>query len=192
MQLLSLAAAGAVVGLLVGLSASAVVSSLIGAVLTLAAAVIGGKLATPADEKQRNLSLLAFTLSLLPGLVGGLMLRTHDILSPSLESSVARWTAAGYTPAEARTIVAFERARIAPAGATKSDAPSTAATLLFDMPGGSLCGVLDAGLFPDAETRLQEMARSEPPWSRVKPLAEDASHNPETVAETAWQVLCAP
>jgi hypothetical protein len=48
-----------------------------------------------------------FAIACIVGIVIGLYARTHDLLSPRPATEVALWTSAGYSPQDARRIVAF-------------------------------------------------------------------------------------
>lgn len=82
----------------------------------------------------RELRVGSFGFAVVAGIIFGLTIRTNEMFSPTIAESVAKWTEAGYSPAEARQFVALERLRIDPkTGEVReiTDADKTRISALF-------------------------------------------------------------
>ena len=111
---------GLLIGLMVGLSASPVVGSLVGTLATLAIALVGSGLGMPGKHKSKDGEadtgskdvtfksgwLASFCVFCIIGILGGIWLRTHDVLNPSPKQQVKAYCSAGFTFKEAKAIVA--------------------------------------------------------------------------------------
>ena len=111
---------GLLIGLMVGLSASPVVGSLMGTLATLAIALVGNGLSMPGKQKAKDGEadtgaknvplksgwLAGFCICCIIGILGGIWLRTHDVLNPSPKQQVKAYCSAGFTFEEAKAIVA--------------------------------------------------------------------------------------
>lgn len=115
---------GLLVGIIVGLSVSPVVSIILGSLAALLAAFMGlqdGGAAEPANPNflsRLNMSGLrmgSFGFACVAGILFGLFIRSHDLLSIPVERQVEKWTKAGYKVEEARQFVAFQKLGVKPA-----------------------------------------------------------------------------
>ncbi|NUO79131.1 hypothetical protein HUU05_03570 [candidate division KSB1 bacterium] len=116
---------GLLVGIIVGLSVSPVVSVILGALASLLAAFLGlqesGGAAATAEGlmsklKVNGMRIGSFGFACVAGILLGLFFRSSDLFSDSIQEEVAKWTKAGYTPAEARQFVAWKKLGIQPEG----------------------------------------------------------------------------
>jgi hypothetical protein len=110
------ASIGLLVGLLVGLSSSPVVATVVGAL----AALLGGVFGI-AEKVGPNLNvggarrLAAFALACIVGLVGGTLVRTHDLLAPSAAQLRKQAEEIGITdPKEQTSLMRFVRYGLLP------------------------------------------------------------------------------
>lgn len=110
------AALGLLFGLMVGLSFSPILGGLAAAVLAAALGwnVLAGKDAapstpSPALHRAASLRLIGFSLLAALGLLGGIYLRTHNLLSPSYKDQAKAWRDSGFSEAEARGLALVER-----------------------------------------------------------------------------------
>ena len=90
---------GLLIGLLVGLSTSPVVGTFVGTIAALAVTLLSAGLGTKSKDKDpiskkaneaqpvkfNYAAIVGFSLFCILGIISGIWLRTHDILSPSLE-----------------------------------------------------------------------------------------------------------
>ena len=112
---------GLLVGVLVGLSSSSVVGSVVAALAAGLGAFLG---LTKTDAPDRALRIGTFGLICVVGILLGLTIRSGAWLAPSVRSEVASWTTAGFEPAEARHLVAFQRLGVRPPGREVATAPA--------------------------------------------------------------------
>ena len=143
-QVFSSVGIGLLIGTLLGLSSAPVVGLVVGSVTALLASLLGISLpkkdGPPESEETvaRKFTLIGvragcFGLSCVVGILGGIYLRTHNVLSPAepgLPERFAELTSIGFTPGEARQILVD--------GATErsggpEDAPSVRDTILFSI-----------------------------------------------------------
>jgi hypothetical protein len=130
---------GAVVGLLIALSTEHVVGSVIAALTALLAGFFGLSSIATTNLGYR---IGCFGFACIVGVLSGLMLRNGGSLLPNITEMVAEWTAAGYSPEEARTNVALLRLGIKPSGAEIVPPPAPISAL-FSADQASLCGRLE-------------------------------------------------
>jgi len=180
-ELFAGAGTGLLLGLLLGLSASPVVGVVVGALAALLAALIGLRLparadaaseaASPAQRRAGHWRAAVFSLLCVLGLLAGLYIRTHDLLSPappSLRQRVDELSAIGFSATEARRIVVLHRLDDAPLPpAAPAAAPSSKNSALFSAQ-AERCERLDPGRFKDlAATVAAYRAMDEPAMARV-------------------------
>lgn len=103
---------GLLVGMLVGLTLTPVVSGLLTTLGGLLAAILGlaGEGSGPMSKVRVNGGRIgAFGFACVLGVLGGMTLRIKDVLATPVRKEVAAWTGAGYPEEEARRFVAFAR-----------------------------------------------------------------------------------
>ncbi len=134
------AALGALLGGLVGLSASPVVASVVAGLVALLGGFFGlVTAATLAPTTATVQRLMAFSLAALIATPLSVTARTHDLLSPSVASQKATLVAMGYSDGqEMREMLRFIRYGLLPSGATQSIKPVTTITTLYSAP-AELC-----------------------------------------------------
>ena len=111
---------GLVLGIIAGLSVSPVIQTILGTLVTVAAGFLtlqaNSATSSPAATRTNELRIGSFGFACVLGIVLGLFARSHDLFGVPIQQQLARWTSAGYTPAQAQQYVAFERLGIKPAG----------------------------------------------------------------------------
>lgn len=186
---------GALVGLLVGLSAVPVVASALGALLALLVTFFGfarpgGAWATRASAAR----VAGFGLAMAVALLGGVALRAHGALGPSYADRVARYAVQGQPRERALALAAYEHlglrlgdlAQVAPPAA----APATSA-YAFNGAGDPACSVLDARYFTDAQARLAAMRSRGGAWEVVARIGHGLSpEQAQALADAAFALRC--
>ncbi|MFY0598619.1 MAG: hypothetical protein JXR03_03035 [Cyclobacteriaceae bacterium] len=103
---------GLLLGLLLGLAVSPVVSSIIATLSSLLAVLLG------LNEKflgtLKSLRIGAFGLSCVAGVLFGMFTRTHDLLSPQLESRKEQYIKLGYSEQEALDFISYQEFSLVP------------------------------------------------------------------------------
>jgi|KBSMisStandDraft_5_1062788.scaffolds.fasta_scaffold437737_2 hypothetical protein len=161
---------GLLVGILVGLSASPVVSVIVGSLATGLVTLLGfvsPKQGEPASGGTSVMRLGAFGVTCAIAVVLGIFIRTHNWASPSIAEQVADVQKAGYSPEEARRWVAYKNiggALEAPtSGPEKSreaagggGAP-TASSVLFSGKDSGECRHFDTTLYKNTAEHLNAL-----------------------------------
>jgi len=133
LHILSGGSIGLLLGLLMGLSASPVVALVVGALAALLSSLVipqpksAATDTTVARQRDAGIRATALGITAIVGVFLGLWIRTHNLLSPepaSMKEQVDRLVAVGFSPEEARRLVASKEF---PA-ATSSSAPAAAAS----------------------------------------------------------------
>jgi len=106
-----------------------------------------------AEQQQFLIGVRAgcFGLSCIIGIMAGIYLRTHDLLSPpepTLNEQFAELVAIGFSPQESRQLLVPGSGRI---GATKELRPPTRDTVLFSIP-SETCDKIDIDRFVSLAT----------------------------------------
>lgn len=138
-QVFSGAGLGLMLGFLLGLSSAPVVAAVVGAVAALLGAIIvphlPSKAAVPGEQEPRtgiDLRAGALGVACVGGILAGIWLRANDVLSPkplTVSESFQQWRAIGFSPEEARALVARGPAAIA--ASPSSAGPTPRSTVLF-------------------------------------------------------------
>jgi hypothetical protein len=169
LQLFAGVALGLLLGLLVGLSTSPVVATVVGA-------LTGGLLVflgfTSKDQTDSNTiasagaagwRLLGFGLSCTAALLVGLLVRTHNLLTPPIKQQISELTDAGFTPDEAHTWVAYKNIgvlmRAQPNTTTDKDkrAATTASSSLFATPDTDACSLFNPDNYSNQAEHLNAL-----------------------------------
>lgn len=195
---------GVLLGLLLGLSASPVVSVVVGGLVTAAAAY--WNLSAPGGDASRSYAVRALAAGMLcvgciAGMLGGLWLRARDVFAVSPAQHVAKWTAAGYSPTEARALAAYQATGILlGSGATTSALAATPAagaertavrsTVLFS--GASeACDQLRPDDYADAANLRAAFTQAGGRWRAMADAASGVDATRQmTLLRTAWQLAC--
>lgn len=183
---------GLLVGMLVGLSSSPVVSVVVGAlsaaIVTLLGFVSPEKAAEgPAQHQGSVVRLGSFGVACTLAILLGLFLRTHNWASPSISQQVEELQKAGYSADEARRWVAYKNvgATLEPASGsaarptTGNNAPaasgrgdsgrsdSVAASVLFAGGNSGECQYFDTARYKDASEHLYSLRQSGGKYAEV-------------------------
>lgn len=112
------AAVGLLLGLIVGLAASEVVASVVAGLVGLLGALFGlrSEAATGILPGVNGARVAGFALAMVASLLFGVYVRTHGLLEPTPQESVATWMEAGLSQKEAAQLVVFERTGLLPEG----------------------------------------------------------------------------
>jgi hypothetical protein len=164
-RLLEAAAIGMLVGTFVGLSTSSVVSTALGAVLSIATALFLHATPSHADQAthgsdDRPKAVVVFALAALLACVIGLSARTHSALQPSIRYVVKQWTDAGYAPDIARLAALRERAGLLPKQWEAVQPIAGAGTVLYGAP-------LTQEINPLKPSRFRSVADTLDAWRRA-------------------------
>ncbi|MEO6973488.1 MAG: hypothetical protein ABI135_08730 [Rhodoferax sp.] len=122
---------GLMLGLLLGLSSAPVVAVVVGAIAALLGSIVLPQLPSKSpegDERRTTIDLRAGALGLacVVGILCGIWLRTHDALSPkkpTLSERLEQWKSIGFSPEEARVLVARSEGLGAEGGAVATTSP---------------------------------------------------------------------
>ncbi len=206
-QVFAGASIGLLLGLLLGLSAAPAVALVVGAL----AALIGSVVLPAAQAKGQAPEVAAAAakaaawrstalgLACIGGLVVGLWMRTHDLLSPpqpTLAQQLAELRDAGYPADEARRLVAsraFPAAERAASGAAGAAAAGPRSTLLFGK-GSSACEQMAPSRYASVAAAGQAYAAAGDPAlaalaHALAALPDEAQRS--AVLEAAVKELCA-
>jgi hypothetical protein len=165
---------GLLVGVLVGLSSSPVVSVVVGALaagmVTLLGFVRSAKEDQPSYTEGSVVRLGSFGVACAGAVILGLFIRTHNWVSPSIAEQVSEVQKAGYSGEEARRWVAYKNigtstlaaSSDASAAATHSTggAASVAGSVLFSGANEGECQHFDTNRYKDAQEHLYALRQS--------------------------------
>lgn len=183
-ELISGGGLGLLVGFLLGLSVSQAVGGVIAALAALLGAFLGLSGTQTSDRAWR---IGAFGLFCVAGVALGLTVRAGGLLSPSVAGEIGAWTAAGYSPDQARALVAFQRLGVKPEGMAVSAPPAAGAgssALFADRT--SVCNQLQT--LPD-QAQLRVLHQAGGSWAGIAAAAEAAS-NPSQALSAALRATC--
>ncbi len=163
---------GLLVGVLVGLSSSPVVSALIGALAAGMVTLLGFNRPTkegdPPYAEGSVLRLGTFGISCAVAVLLGLYIRTHNWLSPTISDQIAEIQKAGYSVEDARKWVAIRNigAALGPAAASAAagekpgagtGAPAVAGSVLFSGANQGQCQYFDTNRYKDTQEHLYSL-----------------------------------
>jgi hypothetical protein len=172
------ASLGALLGLLIGLSTTPVVSIVITAIVALLAGYFG-----ISDKLPLGMSLpgahrlMAFAISATLFAMGGIWVRTHEVLAPSVEQQKAMLRGMGYADNSKEQIemLRYLRFNLLPTGATAAKDPQRLSGVLFADPTATFCDDLSrTRTFPDLLVLLSQSQQPLPRLGdRLKNLAAE-------------------
>ena len=164
---------GLLVGILVGLSSSPVVSVVVGALAAGMVTLLGfvqSKAGETSTSEGSVVRLGGFGVACTAAILLCLLIRTHNLLSPSIADQVSEVQKAGYTGPEARRWVAYKNIGAvlepAPNGgataqpATGRGAESIAGSVLFSSTDSGECQHFDTSRYKDASEHLYSLRQS--------------------------------
>ena len=201
---------GLLLGILVGLSAIPVVANLLAAITAATVAFVGLRVQTKAkakdseraDESGRadpsmstRVRVGSFAIFCVLGILSGVFIRAHDLLSRPLPERVAEWKKSGFSNAEARAIVLFQDTRLSPAGwkIEKGAGPAGSKSSLLYGSSTNLCSETDPSKFADAAATLKAWDAYGDVWKRVGTVVQSqipADRQQQTL-RALHQALCA-
>jgi hypothetical protein len=192
-DLLSGAALGAFVGLLLGLSVSDVVAAVVGALVALLSAFFG--LSAPKEGSPspgRPWRLIGFGVCGIIALLGGLWMRTHETLSPSLKQRIAILQGAPLPPELARDVALYKHVGIGPKDwILVESAKQVRGGLSSLFAGGpATCGQLE-DRYANAEERARAFVRAGGVWKPIGDASiklDDATRH--DLLDAAWKLGC--
>lgn len=165
-QLFAGAGLGLLVGLLVGLSSSPVVSVVVGALSAGLVALLGfarpGKEGDGLHAEGSVLRLGSFGAACAVALLLGLLIRAHGWASPTIKDQVDEVQKAGYSPEEARKWVAFRNVGTALDANREPARPGsgsafTAGSVLFSSTSSGECQNFDTSRYKNPEEHLNAL-----------------------------------
>jgi hypothetical protein len=205
---------GLLVGIIVGLSVSPVVKTILGALAGLLAAFLGlqdsfyskqqEEDATKVYDRIKMSSIRAgsFGLACAVGILFGVFVRTHDLLTITIKDQVQRWVDAGYNDDYARALVVYQKFKILPdSGKFKIDTRVAEAGETIDPASGFLfskqdmqnyCRDLSLDKYKgNVETRLEAYDVMKP---EIRNFAADIRNIPEvsraTIINSVVNLIC--
>ena len=204
-QLFSGASFGILLGILLGLSTSPVVSLVVGALATLMPHVIALRAspagaadpASPASGRVDAYKMGMFALCCVVGIIAGIYLRTHDALSPPagfLRKEVAALMEIGVTRSDAEKLV-LSRYRQTPLAVAPAEKPDAARLTVLMASTQERCDKLGDQQFASARIAAAAFkAGEEPQLQKLSELVSaQAFSEPDKLAiiQAGVEVLCA-
>lgn len=190
-EMLTGGALGAFTGILLGLSVSDVVGNAVAGLVAILGAFFG--LQSRSLNAARTWRIVSFSLVGALALVGGIAARTHDLLSPSIARQIARLKDVGYSPDQARALIALQSLGLSSPDAKPAEKQVIArqhATALFTVE-SQLCGELAKERFANVTERGAALTRVGGPWRAIaiaaSTLVEEQRAN---LIEASWQLAC--
>jgi hypothetical protein len=184
---------GALTGLLISLSVAQVVGSVVAALAALLGAILGFTKVGEQELSSRPARSGAFGLSCVVAILLGLLVRTNQIGTPSITEQVEEFTQAGFSLAEARSLVAFKLFGLVPANRVVGELPKASPyqAVLFSDKAISECNNLGKERFPNTSTRLAAMGNAAGGW---KEFSDAVSSLPEEhrsqILDAAYTLAC--
>lgn len=189
---------GMLLGLLLGLSASPVVSVVVGGLVAAAAAYWNLSIGSTEEAASRTHAVRALAAGVLcvgciAGLLGGLWLRARDVFGVSPAQQVEGWKAAGYSPAEARALAAYQTTGLASGGyaaAPGEQRNAARSTALFSGASES-CDQVRPDDYADAANLRAAFVKAGGAWRAMADAAGTADASLQmTLLSAAWQLAC--
>ena len=163
-------------GALIGLSGSPVVGAVIAAILV-AAGAYWSVAKVPPGATVPGAAAAALALACIVGVIGGLWVRAHDALSPSVQEDLQQWRDAGYSTRDAQAIVALTRTGLLLQGySAKPEAVASQRTSALFGGDATSCRQTDPEDYADAANLRQAFTQAGGAWAQyatlVQPLNE--------------------
>jgi hypothetical protein len=182
---------GAAVGILVGMSTAPVVAIVVSSLVALVATFFG--LSSQTTEGTKVLRIASFGLACPIAVFIGLGARSHGWLTPSIQHQIADWTNAGYSPAEARSFVAFRELGLIPEG-QKTAEPQQPLGVRGGLPNETRqteCDHLVASRFASEADRIDAMRKAGGTWKVLADSLGDFDRSRRTaVVNAAYGLAC--
>ncbi|NYF53942.1 hypothetical protein [Tunturiibacter gelidoferens] len=182
---------GAAVGILVGMSTAPVVAIVVSSLVALVATFFG--LSSQTTEGTKVLRIASFGLACPMAVFIGLGARSHGWLTPSIQHQIADWTNAGYSPAEARSFVAFRELGLIPEG-QKTAEPQQPLGIRGDLPSETRqaeCDHLLTSRFASGADRIYAMRKEGGAWKALANSLGDLDRSRQNaVVDAAYGLAC--
>jgi hypothetical protein len=197
---------GLLVGAIVGLSVSHVVGIVLGSLTALLAAFLGLKDSKRGDgtnstetECRSNMKWLrtgAFGFFCTIGILLGIFIRTHGILSVPIDQKLSKWTSAGYVPAQARHFVVYEELGLKPRDWEIADVEAITRrrheSVLFSQAGSEICQRLAIDQFDDPKEALNAFSLEGKKWEILASEIDQSVpvERKMRLLRSIWEALC--
>jgi hypothetical protein len=182
---------GAAVGILVGMSNTPVVAIVVSSLVALVATFFG--LSSQTTEGTKVLRIASFGLACPIAVFIGLGARAHGWVTPSIQHQIADWTNAGYSPAEARSFVAFRELGVIPEGQKTAEPrqPLGVRGDLLSETSQAECDHLQASRFASEADRTAAMQKAGGAWKVLADSLGDLDSARRTaVVNAAYGLAC--
>ncbi|WP_421724368.1 hypothetical protein [Bauldia sp.] len=160
---------GLLVGGLVGISVSQLTGDVLAGLLALLAAFfgLGGKM--PGTAPVTKVRLIAFSIAVLVGVSGGILVRTHGLLAPPLKAVIEDYKEAGLPDELAQALAVFDQTGLRTGNLAAAPAPEkpTKAGFTFGAESLAQCSALSETVFATPELRLGAMEKAGAPWDQA-------------------------
>jgi hypothetical protein len=134
---------GLLVGIIIGLSISEVTGIILGALTSLLAAFFGLR-STKEGETIKSITIGTFSLACFLSIFLGIYLKTHNSLSPSIDTEIENYKKSKFDDNEIKKIVLFKTLGIVPEGSSFSkEAKAVSSTSLMASDETILCNSVD-------------------------------------------------
>jgi len=140
---------GGIIGLVIGLSASPVVSTILGSISVTLLGLLSFRDREKASDPSSDMAtgggtwrIAGFGFACVFTILGGLLIRTHDLLSPRVDVQVKNWESAGFEATDARKVLLYTRLGVVPKEwliEEKRQLASVGASVLFAGPSVGDC-----------------------------------------------------
>lgn len=110
---------GLLIGTIIGLSIAQVTGIILGALTSLLAAFFGLR-SSKDGETGNQITIGTFSLTCVFSIFFGLFIRTHNLLTPSLENQINEYKIAHFDTSEIKKIILFKELGLVPAGQSYS------------------------------------------------------------------------
>lgn len=183
---------GFLTGLLLGLAVHQVVGAFLSVIAALLASYFGLSQKSENSDQSDTVRIAAFGLACSGAVLVGITIRTHELLSPSISDQILALTNAQYSAAEARSLVAFKNLGIVPKDTTIAQpAVSSLSSGLFGVQDSSECTHLSAARFSTVQTRLDAMRNAGGLWQELAgSLQGVAAEKATQVVEASYRLKC--
>lgn len=180
---------GFLTGLVLGLSVHQVVGAFVAALAATLASFFGLSNKAGPTDFGHTVRVASFGVTCSCAVLLGIVIRTYELLAPSIADQVRTLTEAHYSPEEARTLIAFKTLGLVPKGATAVQPPGPAIGL-FSGPDAS-CARLSGSRFDTVPARLGAMRNAGDAWSNLaNALADLPSDRGGAAIEAAYKLVC--
>lgn len=201
-QIFAGAGLGLLVGLLLGLSSSPTVALVVGALATAMTTLLGF---AKADSNSSNnvvsgsaVRLGSFGFACAVAVLLGLLMRTHDWASPSVDRQINTLVKAGFSPEEARQWVEYRSLgtvlNSAAHGATGADnhTPALGSSVLFSGSDSGNCQYFDTNQYKNSQEQLHSLQLLGGVYAKYAEKIGSLDEQKQKAALTGLQLIYCP